>query len=768
MFRAPEPARQTGASAAKGGRRLSGRPCWNFAKGQCAFGDACAYVHDAVASDSRGPARSGSDETTSTSGIDGAVDEPRVPLRYFTHKSRAQLGADPGRSLLARVLERDGVFEPTRDVSSCHLFWGCASPTGPLLANLPHDAFVNHFPGTTAITHKHTLAMMLRRHPEGDAVAPRTFVLPAEANEFAAADDDDDCDERGAGWIVKRAVGGEGRGTIIARTAREALERTRGADGGDRRGSQHHATRWVAQRYVRDPLTFAPRAGADRRKIDLRAYALLTRWDPNDGTTRAYVHRDGLVRFAAAPWDPRDSSSLAVHLTNNAAATARTHEGGAEGGAEAIDPAPDSPAMPLRALLPDGSVDAVPTRRADDVAVSRATGTLGIATTSSTTRGREEASSSTTTTFVLRTRAAVVGVVLRAGADGVAAAGDGGAPPTLTLSTGDDVPAVSSADATVSSVTTWTLGAPRVGIGESRSNDDDDDDDDDNDNASAAPTTTQRRALRGGEVFAVVLAEPTPPCRVVRLTARNVSSGGGARGIDAGDVPLDLASARFVVRPTFPASLPSLVGSPNDEGSSDPALVSSIAADSADPTRASVARLSSRPEVARALEDSAPDHGIRSRTPVAFEEAHSNGSVLHVGLPPANRTVSGFRVFPPDPQPRAQPWVIRVYALAEEERQEERRQRRHGVSPGGDPLGSSLMGGPMSFEPPPLPKETPTHLGDFAVPTVRNRTPLCFDLEEEVDARVLIFESVAGEGRDTGWAAPAPSLSGRVQCYRLQ
>ena len=336
MFRAPEPARQTGASAAKGGRRLSGRPCWNFAKGQCAFGDACAYVHDAVASDSRGPARSGSDETTSTSGIDGAVDEPRVPLRYFTHKSRAQLGADPGRSLLARVLERDGVFEPTRDVSSCHLFWGCASPTGPLLANLPHDAFVNHFPGTTAITHKHTLAMMLRRHPEGDAVAPRTFVLPAEANEFAAAAAaaDDDCDERGAGWIVKRAVGGEGRGTIIARTAREALERTRAADGGDRRGSQPDATRWVAQRYVRDPLTFAPRAGADRRKIDLRAYALLTRWDPNDGTTRAYVHRDGLVRFAAAPWDPRDSSSLAVHLTNNAAATARTHEGGAEGSAE--------------------------------------------------------------------------------------------------------------------------------------------------------------------------------------------------------------------------------------------------------------------------------------------------------------------------------------------------------------------------------------------------------------------------------------------------
>jgi hypothetical protein len=81
-------------------------------------------------------------------------------------------------------------------------------------------------------------------------------------------------------------------------------------------------------------------------------------------------------------------------------------------------------------------------------------------------------------------------------------------------------------------------------------------------------------------------------------------------------------------------------------------------------------------------------------------------------------------------------------------------------------MSSSLMGaGPMSFE---APREKPEHLGDFAVPTVRNRTPLCFDLERAVDARMLIFESVAGEGRDTGWAAPAPSLSGRVQCYRLQ
>ena len=37
-------------------------------------------------------------------------------------------------------------------------------------------------------------------------------------------------------------------------------------------------------------------------------------------------------------------------------------------------------------------------------------------------------------------------------------------------------------------------------------------------------------------------------------------------------------------------------------------------------------------------------------------------------------------------------------------------------------MGSSLMGArPMSFE---TPREKPEHLGDFAVPTVSNSTPL--------------------------------------------
>jgi len=123
----------------------------------------------------------------------------------------------------------------------------------------------------------------------------------------------------------------------------------------------------------------------------------------------------------------------------------------------------------------------------------------------------------------------------------------------------------------------------------------------------------------------------------------------------------------------------------------------------------------------------------------------------------------------------------------------------------------------MSFEPPPLPQPVPVHCGDFVVPVVRNRTPLCFDLPVKIDARRLIFESIVGGSGGGGggggsggggwgggggsggggwgggagaaggvgaaggseggggagaggvqWVAPALSLSGRIQCYRWQ
>lgn len=97
------------------------------------------------------------------------------------------------------------------------------------------------------------------------------------------------------------------------------------------------------------------------------------------------------------------------------------------------------------------------------------------------------------------------------------------------------------------------------------------------------------------------------------------------------------------------------------------------------------------------------------------------------------------------------------------------------------PSSGGARGGGMSFETPPPPRSIPVHCGDFVVPVVRNRAQLCFDLPREIEARRVIFESIAvgGGGSDGagvcagagqpdagGWVSPALSLSGRIQCYR--
>ena len=121
-----------------------------------------------------------------------------------------------------------------------------------------------------------------------------------------------------------------------------------------------------------------------------------------------------------------------------------------------------------------------------------------------------------------------------------------------------------------------------------------------------------------------------------------------------------------------------------------------------------------------------------------------------------NGVVSGFRIVPPDPSPGAPPWIVRVVALVD------------GAERPEIASGASASSG-MTFEPPPLPRQTPARVGEFLVPVVRGRAPLAFDFDGEVRARRIIFESVvegnegAGEG---AWRTPPPSLSGRIQCYR--
>ena len=374
VFVAPAMVAQTGASMVKGGRRLSGRVCLTWkGTGACAFGDACRFLHPAP------PSRASPDASSVP------------PLGYLAHKAQQQLGADPSRSLLAEVLESSGLFRRVADPSLCALLWAQSFTTGALYDALPDGAFVNHFPNSVAITHKHRLVLSLRSVPGGEAVAPEGFLLPAESEAFLRADaasDDADADrspsptrsdrsdaatraarrsgerhKRPIRWIVKRSVGGEGRGIAVCADAEAVLKRVRGdaksrvaptslpvADANDEKpkrdgrkaGDVDLGASHVVQRYVPRPLCVFG------RKVDLRVYVLVTSWGTADadargerlertseGTlnargVRAYAYAEGLVRFAAAPYDAFDADE-ARHLTNNALATAREHQSASSG-----------------------------------------------------------------------------------------------------------------------------------------------------------------------------------------------------------------------------------------------------------------------------------------------------------------------------------------------------------------------------------------------------------------------------------------------------
>ena len=364
VFVAPAMVAQTGASMVKGGRRLSGRVCLTWkGTGTCAFGDACRFLHPAP------PSRVSPDNSIVP------------PLGYVAHKAQQQLGADPSRSLLAEILESSGLFRRVTDASLCAVLWAQSFTTGALYDGLPDGAFVNHFPNSVAITHKHRLVLSLRSTPGGEAAAPAGFLLPAEAEAFARADaaaDDADADSRNFAlnessretgkkrpirWIVKRSVGGEGRGIAVCADAEAVLKRVRGdaksrvaptslpvADANDEKpkrdgrkaGDVDLGASHVVQRYVPRPLCVFG------RKVDLRVYVLVTSWGTADadargerlertseGTlnargVRAYAYAEGLVRFAAAPYDAFDADE-ARHLTNNALATAREHQSASSG-----------------------------------------------------------------------------------------------------------------------------------------------------------------------------------------------------------------------------------------------------------------------------------------------------------------------------------------------------------------------------------------------------------------------------------------------------
>jgi hypothetical protein len=129
---------------------------------------------------------------------------------------------------------------------------------------------------------------------------------------------------------------------------------------------------------------------------------------------------------------------------------------------------------------------------------------------------------------------------------------------------------------------------------------------------------------------ALVLPTPTPVARVLRLAVKGVAGGGGANPFAQGIPALDVTAVRLVIKPSFP---PSVLGGGNGGGGggsgSDSGTSSGTGGDGGggggsggsdggvgggggggsvilDPCRDSIVPPSSRPAVARALEEAPP------------------------------------------------------------------------------------------------------------------------------------------------------------------
>jgi len=212
---------------------------------------------------------------------------------------------------------------------------------------------VNHFPCANQLGRKDLLARALAaaRERSGAAAfpfAPRTFCFPADAAAWAdelaalAATGGDEEEEL---YIAKPPALSRGRGVRLLSAAQVPRHR-----------------RLLVQRYIHPPHLL------DGLKYDLRLYVLVTSVTP----LRAYLHTQGLVRFATAPYDPASRDS-AAHVTNVSqrskeeagagagagAAAAGRGRGGARGARAASAP-PDAapeppPPPPQHAYIPNSA-----------------------------------------------------------------------------------------------------------------------------------------------------------------------------------------------------------------------------------------------------------------------------------------------------------------------------------------------------------------------------------------------------------------------------
>lgn len=153
---------------------------------------------------------------------------------------------------------------------------------------------LNHFPKSSLITRKDSLARNLRRMRGiyGSSLynfAPMAFNLPNDYKKFVAEYSKQKKGQRNL-WICKPADQSRGRGIFLFRELNDL--------------TYNCAT--VVQKYIPNPLLISG------YKFDLRLYVLVTSFNP----FCVYIYHEGLVRFSTEKFDLTSTDNVFSHLTN--------------------------------------------------------------------------------------------------------------------------------------------------------------------------------------------------------------------------------------------------------------------------------------------------------------------------------------------------------------------------------------------------------------------------------------------------------------------
>ncbi|KAM3602484.1 uncharacterized protein V6R79_005006 [Siganus canaliculatus] len=203
---------------------------------------------------------------------------------------------DRGPEVVRQVLLERGweeYDEERREKEDWNLYWrGSAFHTSDYLNLLPWQR-LNHHPKTAGITRKDCLARNLRRMRAafGSALydfSPAAFILPNDYTRFLAEYKKQEA--KPLYWICKPVDQSRGRGIFIFQ---------------DLKGLVYDGP-VIVQRYIADPLLVSG------YKFDLRIYVCVKSFHP----LTAYIHQEGLVRFATEKYDLSSLSNLFAHLTN--------------------------------------------------------------------------------------------------------------------------------------------------------------------------------------------------------------------------------------------------------------------------------------------------------------------------------------------------------------------------------------------------------------------------------------------------------------------